>query len=178
MPSVCGLIPAPGGLVFHLDGSVGGGLFTDISGNGNDATSFNGVTTGSQNGETTMCFNGSNQYLERATNLVTSYPFTMSTWIKSNSSTRTAGIMSFARSTATNRMYGTQHNATQFRARAQNTTARYASASTSLNTSDWFLVTAVFNSTTNRQIYINGQLENTNTSTVSYDTNTTKRLNI
>jgi hypothetical protein len=67
--------------------------------------------------------------------------------------------MSFARSTATNRMYNIEHNGTTIRANAQNTTARYANATSALNTTEWFLVTTIFNSNTNRQIYINGILE-------------------
>ena len=177
-PSICTPIPWPTWLRLHYDWSMWGWLFTDISGNGFDGTRFNGVTTGNQNGETIMCFNGTNQYIERATNLTTGYPFTMSTWMKSDTTTWLHGIVSFARSSATNRMYNIEHNGTTLRANAQNTTARYANATSALNTNEWFLVTTVFNSNTNRQIYINGILEWTNTATATYDTNTTKRLNI
>ncbi len=177
-PSSCTVIPAPSGLQLHYDWSFGGWLFTDISGNGFDGTQFNGVTTGNQNGETIMCFNGTNQYIERATNLTTSYPFTMSTWVKSDTSTWLRWIVSFARSTSTNRMYNIELNATTRRARAQNTTARYANGTTPWNTSERFLVTTVFNSNTSHQTYVNWTLEWTNTISVTYDTNTNKRLNI
>lgn len=177
-PSVCTVIPAPSGLQLHYDGSFAWWLFTDISGNGFNGTRFNGVTTGNQNGETVMCFNGTNQYIERATNLATAYPFTMSTWIRSNTTTGLRWIMSLARSTATNRMYNIELNATTRRARAQNTTARYANGTTPANTSEWFLVTTVFNSNTSHQVYVNGVLQWTNTTSVTYDTSTTKRLNI
>lgn len=177
-PSICTLIPVPSWLILQYDGSSVGWLFTDISGNGNNWTPFNGVTTANQNSETVMCFNGSNQYLERVGNIITSYPFTMSSRVRSDNTTAISGILSYARSTATNRMYGTQHNANLFRARAENTTARYAISSTTLNTTEWFLVTAVFNSTTNRQLYINGQLESTNTQTATFDTDVNKRFNV
>lgn len=177
-PSICTEIPAPSGLRLHYDGSVAGGLFTDISGNGFDGTQFNGVTTGNQNGETVMCFNGTNQYIQRATNLVTAYPFTMSTWMKSDTTTWLHGVMSFARSTSTNRMRNIEHNGTTIRQNAQNTTATYTNAATTLNTSAWFLVTAVFNSNTDRIIYVNGVLDGTNTANERYSRNNNNRLNI
>jgi hypothetical protein len=146
-------------LRFHLDGSKNGALFADIAGSGFDATAFNGVTTGNQNGETVMCFNGTNQYLERATNFATAYPFTMSTWVRANTVTGLKGIVSYARSTATNRMYNIELNGTTWRSRAQNTTARYANGTTPAVANDWFLVTTVYNSNTSHQTYVNGILQ-------------------
>lgn len=177
-PSVCTLIPTPSGLLLHYDGSYAWGLFTDISWNGFNGTQFNGVTTGNQNGETTMCFNGSTQYIQRATNLVTAYPFTMSTWVKSNSTAITAGMMSFARSSSTNRMRNIEHTNTTIRQNAQNTAATYTNASTALNTTQWFLVTAVYSSATSRTIYVNGVSAGTNTTNVTYSSNNNNRLNI
>jgi cysteine-rich repeat protein len=177
-PSVCTEIPAPTGLRLHYDGSFAGWLYTDISGNWFDGTQFNGVTTGNQNGETVMCFNGTNQYIQRATNLVTAYPFTMSTWMKSDTTAWLHGVVSFARSTATNRMRNIEHNGTTIRQNAQNTTATYTNAATALNTTEWFLVTAVFNSATDRDIYINGIYDWTNTTNETYSSNAANRLNI
>ena len=125
-----------------------------------------------------MCFNGSNQYIERATNLVTAYPFTMSTWVKSNSTAITAGIMSFARSNATNRMRNIEHANTTIRQNAQNTAATYTNASTALNTTQRFLVTAVYSSATSRTIYVNGVSAGTSATNVTYSSNNNKRLNI
>lgn len=177
-PSVCTEIPAPTWLRLHYDGSIGGWLFTDISGNGFDGTQFNGVTTGNQNGETVMCFNGTTQYIQRATNLVTAYPFTISTWMKSDTTVWLHGVVSFARSSSTNRMWNIEHNGTTIRQSAQNTAANYANATTALTTTDWFLVTAVYNSATDRDIYINGVYEWTNTTSVTYSSNAANRLNI
>lgn len=178
-PSSCSLIPSPSGLLLQYNGSTTWWwLFTDISGNGNNATAFNGVTTANQNGETVMCFNGTNQYLERVWNLVTSYPFTMSSWVRANNTTGLKGVMSYARSTATNIMYNNELNTTTRRQNAQNTTARYTNGTTAANTTEWFLVTSVFTSPTNRQIYVNGVLQGTNTVSTIYDTNVNKRLNI
>lgn len=53
-------------------------------------------------------------------------------------------------------MRNIEHNGTTIRQNAQNTTATYTNAATALNTTEWFLVTAVFNSATDRDIYING----------------------
>lgn len=178
VPSICTLIPAPSWLRLHYDGSFAGWLYTDISGNWFDGTQFNGVTTGNQNGETVMCFNGTTQYIQRATNLVTAYPFTMSTWMKSNTTVGLHGVMSFARSNATNRMRNIEHNGATIRQNAQNTTATYTNAATALNTSNWFLVTAVFNSNTDRTIYVNGVLDWTSTANETYSSNNNNRLNI
>jgi hypothetical protein len=56
-------------------------------------------------------------------------------------------------------MWNIEHNGTTIRQNAQNTTARYANATTALNTTEWFLVTAVYNSATDRDIYVNGIYE-------------------
>ncbi len=177
-PSVCTEIPAPTWLRLHYDGSFAGWLYTDISGNWFDGTQFNWVTTWNQNGETVMCFNGTTQYIQRATNLVTAYPFTMSTWMKSDTTAWLHGVVSFARSTSTNRMRNIEHNGTTIRQTAQNTTATYTNAATALNTTEWFLVTAVFNSNTDRDIYINGIYDWTNTTNETYNSNASNRLNI
>ncbi len=177
-PSSCTPIPAPSGLQVQYDWSFSWWLFTDISGNWYHWTRFNTVTTGTQNGETIMCFNGTNQYIERTTNLATSYPITMSAWIKSDTTSWLHGVMSFARSTSTNIMRNLEHNATTMRASAQNTTARYANGTTTLNTTQWFLVTAVYNWNNSRDIYINGVYEGTNTQAANYSSNNNNRLNI
>lgn len=150
----------PSGLRTRIDGSTtGAGLYTDISGSGNHATQFNGVTTGTINGEIYMCFNGTTQYMQINSPLVTAYPFTMSAWIKTDSIAINGGIMSLARSTATNVLYNLEHNSSFPRAKAQNTTARLATSATGINTTQRFLVTSVFNSATSREIYVNGVLQ-------------------
>lgn len=153
-------------------------MFTDISGNGRNATNFNGVTTGNSNGETVMCFNGVNQYIERATNMMTAYPFTMSTWVKATSTAGTRGIMSYARSSSATIMYNIEHADTVLRQGAQNTTARYNNALTPFTTTEWFLVTAVYNSSTSREIYVNGTLDATSATSANYSSNAANRLNI
>lgn len=177
-PSSCSMIPPSSGLVLHLDGSKLGSLFTDISGEGNNASNYNNVTTWSTNGDTVMCFNGSNQYLERATNLATSYPFTMSVWMKSNTISWLHGVMSFATISSSMTMYNIEYNGSTIIQRAQNTSARYTNSLTALTISDWYLVTAVYTSTTSRDIYINGVYESTSTTSATYDTSKRKRLNI
>lgn len=177
-PSSCSPAPSATWLRVLLDGSQNvSGNFIDVSSSGNTGTQFNGVTTWSTNGETIMCLNGTNQYIEINTGLVSGYPFTMSAWIKTDTVTGLHGIMSLARSSATNRMYNLEHNGTTFRASAQNTTARYANATTSATTSNWFLITAVYSSATSRDIYINGTYEWNNTQNVTFDTSV-NRLNI
>jgi len=56
-------------------------------------------------------------------------------------------------------MWNIEHNGTTIRSNGQNTTARYANATTALNTTQWFLVTAVYNSATDKDIYVNGVYE-------------------
>ncbi len=68
-------------------------------------------------------------------------------------------------------MYNIEHNGNgKARARAQNTTARYAASVTTLNTTDRYLLTAVFNGTSDRDIYVNGEFERNNTATASFNT--------
>jgi len=102
----------------------------------------------------------------------------MSVWMSSNTVSGLRGVMSFARSTVGNTMYNIEHNASTIRQRSQNTTATYNNALTELTTTDWFLVTAVYQSDNSRDIYINGVYESTDTLESNYDSNTDKRLNI
>ena len=168
---------SPTWLRIHLNGSQSSAtVFTDISGNGNNGTAFNGVTTGAINGETYMCFNGSNRYIEVNSNAwVTNYPFTMSAWIKTSSVAINGWIISFARSAAATTMYNLEHNLTFPRAKAQNTTARLATATTGINTSQRSLVTAVFTSSTSRTIYVNGGSPITNTTSATFNASTNRR---
>ena len=75
-------------------------------------------------------------------------------------------------------MRNIEHANTTMRQKAQNTTARYTNATTALNTTQWFLITTVYNSATSRTIYINGTGEATNTTNVAYSSNANNRLNI
>lgn len=143
----------------------------DISGSGRHATGFNGVYTGTLNGETIICFDGVNDYVQLTTGLSLAYPFTMSTRVRTSSTAINGGILSLAQSTATNVMYNIEHNNATPRVKTQNTTARLANGTTAMNTTDWFLITAVYNTNTDRDIYVNGLYEAQNANNVTYNTN-------
>lgn len=125
-----------------------------------------------------MCFNGSNKYLEINAPLITNYPFSVSTRIKPTAVSGLRGIVSFAKPTVANVLYNLEHNSTTIRMSAQNTTARYTNATTPLNTANRFLLTSTYTSATNRRIYVNGSLQGTQTTSVTFDTNPNKRRNI
>lgn len=168
-PSICTATPSATWLRVHYDGSMSWTRFLDISWSGHHATGFNGVFTGTLNGETIICFDGVNDYVQLTTWLSLSYPFTTSTWVRTSSIAINGGILSLAQSTATNVMYNIEHNNATPRVKTQNTVARLANGTSAMTTTWRFLITAVYNTNTDRDIYVNGIYEWQNTNNVAYN---------
>jgi hypothetical protein len=158
------------GLQLHLDGSYTGIRFYDISPNNYLASGVNNVQTTTRWGFPTMSFNGSNQYINIAQPIITTYPFTISAWIKPDRVTGTQGIVFKGRSTAGNRYFGINLDNATFQITARNTTARTANGTIAAQAGQRYHVVGIFASATNRTIYVNGIQGGTSTNSVTLDT--------
>lgn len=160
------------GLQLHLDGSYNGTTFYDLSLNNYTANSINSVQTTTRWGLPTMSFNGTNQYINITQPIITTYPFTISAWVKPDRITGTQGIVFKGRSTANNRYFGINLNNATFQITARNTTARTVNGTISAEVGQRYHVVGIFASATSRTIYINGVQGGTSTNSVTLDTTT------
>lgn len=158
------------GVQLHLDGSYNGTTFYDLSPNNYTTNSINNVQTTTRWGLPTMSFNGTNQYINIVQPIVTTYPFTISAWVKPDRVSGTQGIVFKGRSTAGNRYFGINLNNTTFQITARNRTARTANGTISAQVGQRYHVVGVFASATNRRIYVNGIQGGTSTNSVRLDT--------
>jgi hypothetical protein len=116
-------------------------------------------------------FNGTNQYLQSSSAVVTSAPLTLACWFNSDSATNNQVLVSITND-------GTAGDATRFalvarggtsgdpiRAWASNTSAdnAFADTTTGYSTNTWHHAAGVFTSTTSRTVYIDGGSSSTNT---------------
>ncbi len=159
------------GLLTHLDWSYTGTTFYDISPFGYHFT----ASAVGMNGlwwwiEQIMLFNGSRQITRNTTPAITSYPFTISAWVRPDRVNIVQGIVAIGRSTTNNIYYGLMMNSTTFQAVARNTTSRTANGTIAAQAGKWYHVVGVFSSPTSRTIYVNGVQWATNTVSVTLNT--------
>lgn len=117
-----------------------------------------------------LCFDGLDDYGE-TDNLVTSYPFTMCTWIKPQTNPNPAddmAVVNMATSSNSNRMFGIYISYTELPAvpagtislKAKNGNSDYIiNSSTVVEPGRWYHVAVVYTNKTNRKIYVNGNLQ-------------------
>lgn len=117
-----------------------------------------------------MSFNGSNQYINITQPIITTYPFTISAWVKPDRVTGTQGIVFKGRSSANNRYFGINLNNATFQITARNTRARTANGTISAQAGERYHVVGIFSSATSRTIYVNGVQGGTSTNSVTLDT--------
>ncbi len=158
------------GLQLHVDGSYTGTYFYDISSNNYLANSINNVYTTTLSWLPTMSFNGTNQYINITQPIVSTYPFTISAWVKPDRITWTQWIVFKGRSNSNNRYFWINLNNATFQITARNTVSRTANGTISAQAWQWYHVVGIFNSATSRTIYVNGIQWWTSTNSVTLDT--------
>jgi len=145
--------------------------WTDLSGNNYHATQTTTANrptfrTNQINGKPAVIFDGSNDYLE-ATNVITSYPFTMISLVKLNVTTNQI-FLSLSDTTVSNKYYALG-NITRFSIRARNTTDFITTGTTLISTSTSYNAMGIWESETSRKLYVNKSLEATGTSSVTFN---------
>ncbi len=159
------------GLVLSLDSANrrsypgSGNTWFDLSGNNNNGTLTNGA---SYNGFA-MNFDGTDDQIEFAipSSYPKSTPLTLSAWVRQSTS-HTGGIVDIGGENGIDvHCFALVVVSGKAWAIAQNSTNYQAISATTLSNNIWYYLTAVFNSATDRQIYVNGVSENTNTTSIA-----------
>ncbi|MDP8231020.1 MAG: LamG-like jellyroll fold domain-containing protein [Candidatus Gorgyraea atricola] len=161
-------------LVQHLNESDIDGGTGDIK---DSSTNDNDMTTTSMDGNddvaakigTGFDFAGDNDYVTIDSQIVSAYPFTMSSWVKNND-TGPHVPFHLTDASATDIAYAVRFIGTDIQIFAQNTTY-YTIIGTTFNTTDWYYVTAVYNSSTDKKLYVNGSFAVDLTTSVTYSSN-------
>lgn len=150
---------ADANLKFLLNGDMNGTRVLDATANANHFTGISSLTSIMMTWEKFLSLNGTTQYAERtgAGVWITAYPFTMSAWVNARTIAATDTIMSMWNSATTTMYYGIQLVNGAPSIVASNTTAVTTTTTRIIGTWGWYHIVWVFNSGTNRQIYINGE---------------------
>jgi hypothetical protein len=119
-------------------------------------------------------FDGVNQYA-RADNEITSYPFTFETWVKIDVLNIVHVVMAISNITVGNISYEIRVSATnRFVIRSQGFATTTGATTIVANT--WYHVALVFESNTAKRLYVNGILDATQTSNVSFSNTANNRV--
>lgn len=106
---------------------------------------------------------------------VSGYPFTISFWVKTSTSSTfvPAGIF---RSSASNRFWRfvLYSNTNGTRIQSSNTTNRQTSWGTSIEDGSWHHVVGVFRAANDKELYVDGQYKAQNTQTVNWDSSASR----
>lgn len=156
----------------HVPSTFNGSSFLNTVTNIYNFDPFNWVGNTFVNGEQVMTFNGTNQYVQRTQKFITAYPFTISAWVRPDRLIGTQVIVSHGRFDVDNTYYELSVAGTQVRMTARNTTEQNLTVWPSLTVGKWYHVVWVFQTATQRHLYLNGNLIGTQTSNVWFNTNT------
>jgi hypothetical protein len=162
------------GLVLALDaGNVksypgSGTTWTDLSGGGNNGTLTNGPTYSSANGGS-IVFDGSNDCIVVNSNasILSSTAYTKIAWFNTNNLSASNNIISGGNSgqhafwlSSSNKLYS-----------GHNSSWSTVISTTTISANTWYCGAVTFNTTSGWNLYLNGALENTNSSTTAFTGN-------
>lgn len=114
-------------------------------------------------------FDGSNDYVETNERIVDDYPFTISVWLKTTDSGTDQAVVNLADSDLSNSYYGIYVSPDgRVRLMARNIQSRTMEGDV-VNDGEWYNVVAVFNSSTDRKLYLNGIINGTQSTEVTFN---------
>ncbi|EKD25486.1 MAG: hypothetical protein ACD_80C00046G0013 [uncultured bacterium (gcode 4)] len=160
----------------YLDSSNNGSVFYDLA-NANDFTNSN-ASSATSSWEQYMTFNGTNAYVYNNTDVITGYPFSFSTRVKPTDLNWAQVIYDIARSSSNSRYRGIMLNGNKAAIISSNSTETITNGSTTLQAGKRYHIVWVFNSSTSKRLYVNGILDATQTTSVSFSTSTSNRMTI
>lgn len=135
---------------------------------GYDGDIYQATRTTGVNG-TALEFDGSNDRVEINERIVDDYPFTISVWLKTTDSGTVQAVVNLADSDLSNSYYGIDVRSNgKVRLVARNTQSRTITGDV-LNDGEWYNVVAVFNSSTDRKLYLNGIINGTQSTEVTFN---------
>jgi hypothetical protein len=158
------------GLVLALDAAntksypQTGTIWKDLSGNGNDGTLVNGVGYNSGN-LGSLVFDGVDDHVLGPSPEIVGYPFTLSCWANASRSTRQT-MLSIHRGTSDYFTIGTNNSKWSIEARRSN--QEFTTSNIDVELNKWAFILAIFNSPTDRKLYVNSLLEGTDNASVGF----------
>lgn len=115
-------------------------------------------------------FDGTSENFDIGSIPVTAFPFTLNAWVNSSGDKPDGGVIAIGDASATNVYFFLGVNNGFPRAAARNGGGQpAASATTDIGTGQWFMITGVFNSATDRRIYVNAVNEANNTDSITFN---------
>jgi FlaG/FlaF family flagellin (archaellin) len=163
---------------YSTDGNLAWWKFNENSGNtaidsigGYDGNIFQAGWTTGINGSA-LEFDGTNDYVMVNEQIINDYPFTISAWIKTKSSGSNKAIVNLADPSLPNSYYGIDMRSNgKVRLIARNTNNRVITGD-SINDGEWHNLVAVFNSSIDRKLYLDGIINGTHTTAVTFNNGT------
>ncbi len=149
-----------------------GGTVNDISGEGNHGNMSNMATSTSRVAGKigqALKFDGGDDSIDISGALQSSLPFTFSAWVKTNNAGVNAILIQG--NNANDTKVGIEVNGTNAHLRYQGTSSNENFAGTSvINDSEWHHIVGVFKSASDRELFVDGVSEATNTNTLALPT--------
>ena len=168
--------PEEGGIVSRWQLNENTGTIAYDSAGDNDGTISGATWTTGVNGSA-LLFDGSDDYVEIDGQIITDYPFTMSTWIKAEFAWADQVIFDGADSSFSNSYYGiyvSYGEGGRVGIGARNPATQTVFGETVVTDGEWHHVVGVFASATDRRLYVDGVSEANDTTSVSYSTDVDK----
>ncbi|MEZ5333883.1 MAG: LamG domain-containing protein [Methanolobus sp.] len=146
------------------------GIIAYDSVSGYHGTIFNAAWTTGVN-ESALGFDGSNDYVLVNDQIVNAYPFTVSAWIKTTGSDFDQAVVNLADSNTPDSYYGIRLSGGRAELIARNPITASITG-VEVNDDQWHNIVAVFSSSTERILYVDGVPNGTDTSEVSFSNDT------
>lgn len=168
---------------FWLFNEGSGNKVYDLSGNNHTGTLFNidlSSTSGWVSGRLgpSIAFDGIYDYIEADQQLITNYPFSISAWVYANPiGGADYVIFGLTDKNVEHTQYGILVGTDELGRvvmRAYNSTAQssdYSPSSSRIDNNNWHHIVAIYESATQRRLYVNNVLQVTSTAPITYDTN-------
>ncbi len=172
--------PINNGLIaFWLFNEGSGNIVNDISGNSKIGTIHNSGWILDGRLGVSISFDGIDDYIEADQQLITGYPFSISTWVRASPiGTLDYVIFSLTDKNIEHTQYGIyvgSNEAGRVVIRANNKGVESSSSdspiSTRVDNNNWYHIVAIYESATQRRLYVNNVLILTSTVSITYDTN-------
>ncbi len=163
--------------VFWKFDETSGTIASDDTSNGRDGTLQGGLSfaTNAVAGkyQNALDFDGTDDVVRLSNGVVTGFPFTLSAWVKFTGTNKMM-VVYLGNGNAFNQYFTIGVKSGKGLIVGRNTSSQELTGSANINDNQWHLITGVFESNTNRKLYVDGQLEGTNTNSVSFISNTNR----
>jgi len=159
-------------LYWHFNrGDISGATVQDATTNNNDGT-INGADVVDGKFKDALFFtSGESDYVEKDAQVVAAYPFTLSAWFKTSTDTTAESqqIIALVDKSEGNVQYTLAVRDNKAMIAARNTTTYLTISDTTINDGKWHFVAAVFNSNTERTLYVDAtDVNSANSTSVAY----------